>query len=445
VAAYDTLQADEFLERKRGSGSFVSVHGRERSLDQRAFVIARRAATGGFPTARARDPIDLSSAAPVDAGIVDQGAIEVGLRAARTVQPGDGYLALGLPSLREAIASHMTSWGALTNADEVLVTSGGQEGMFLTSKLVAGPGDVVAIEDPGWIGMIDALQSSGAALRGVPVDQDGLRVDILARILAEDEVTAVVVSPSVNNPTGYIMSEDRRRKLLDLARRHRFVIVEDLSLADLVPDRGLPRPIGGRDSDSLVLSIGSLSKLAWGGLRIGWVRASPDLIARLGHWKLIVNSGTSIVSQGIATHLLGDAKRIRRQSHQAMSVRLEALSSELRRMLPDWEWEPPPGGLSVWVRLPFGTALGLSQVALRHDVIITPGDLASLTGSAADRFRLPFVLAPDQLREGVRRLAIAWDEYRCSRGLSMQADSMTAPRMEAGRRSSVDTVSSRDG
>ena len=140
------------------------------------------------------------------------------------------------------------------------------------------------------------------------------------------------------------------------------------------------------------------------------------MIDRLARLKLVVDYCTSVPGQALAIALfqrLGEVRQFRRQ--QATTQR-DVLQEELRRRLPEWRWRTPDGGLSVWVQLPRGLSVEFCQVAQRHGLVLTPGSLASPGAGSVDRIRLPFVLEPDVLREGVRRLEAAWKEYDQSVG-----------------------------
>ena len=217
--------------------------------------------------------------------------------------------------------------------------------------------------------------------------------------------------PTFQNPTGAVMPEATRKALARIAREMRIPILEDNTLADLSLSGKAPAPIASFDAAAPVLTVGSLSKLFWGGLRIGWIRASEELLARITRLKIMADLGGSLVGQLGAVALLGEADGVRQARRREMRERLDLLTKLLRRHLPSWSWQPPAGGLSLWVRLPHGDADAFAQVALRHGVAVVPGTLASPGGGCTDRLRLPFVLEPGPMREGIERLARAWAAY----------------------------------
>jgi DNA-binding transcriptional MocR family regulator len=137
--------------------------------------------------------------------------------------------------------------------------------------------------------------------------------------------------------------------------------------------------------------------------------------------KLVMDHGTSTVSQILALRLLEDLNRILEERRALVRERRAMLESLLREHVPTWTWETPAGGLSLWVRLPAGDAMSFAQVATRHGVTLVPGPMTSVDGNFADRVRLPFVLDPDTMREGVERLGRAWAEYEPEVGTGSRA------------------------
>jgi DNA-binding transcriptional MocR family regulator len=217
--------------------------------------------------------------------------------------------------------------------------------------------------------------------------------------------------PTFHNPTGAVMPERERREIAYLAAELQIPVVEDLTVADLALEDEPPPPIGAFQDEVPVLTIGSLSKVLWGGLRIGWIRAPAPVIQRLGRMKLVMDHGSSVVSQILALRLLDELDDILVERRRLVRERRSELESLLRRYLPTWTWDRPTGGLCLWVRVPAGDATSFSQVASRHGVTIVAGPMTSVDGNFADRIRVPYVLEPGEMREGVERLARAWAEY----------------------------------
>jgi DNA-binding transcriptional MocR family regulator len=340
-------------------------------------------------------------------------AIATALRALDTeALMGDhGYFPLGYPPLRRAVAAHLDARGLPTTDEQILITGGAQQAISLLAACWLQPGQLVVLEDPTFPGAIDAFRAVGARILTVPVGESGADVGLLADTITQSAVQAVYLMPTFHNPTGAVMAEDARRQLSRLSRTTGVPIVEDDTLADLALTKDAPRPISAFANDAPVISIGSLSKLFWAGLRIGWIRGPASVIAQLGRVKAVADLGTSLVSQAVAVELLAQAEQIVQDRRQELIDRSALLQELLEDLLPSWHWQAPPGGLSLWIRLPHGSALELGQVAGRHGVLIVPGMVMSATGGFRDYIRLPFDHQPQVLQEGMRRLARAWEEY----------------------------------
>ena len=333
-------------------------------------------------------------------------------RAVEELLAGPGYVPMGLPALRQAVAHHLTKSGLATTADQVLITSGAQQAIMLAGALLLSPGDAVVVENPTYLGAIDILTNRGARLLPVPVGRDGARIKALTEIARRARPRLLYLMPTFQNPTGALMPERERRAVAKLSAELSIPILEDNTLADLSLGVEPPPPIAAfAPPGAPILTVGSLSKLFWGGLRIGWIRASEDLLARIARLKIIADLGGSILSQLAALKLLARAERVKLKRRAQVRERFELLTGLLARNLPEWEWTPPAGGLSLWVRLPRGDANELAQIALRHGVSVVPGPLASPDGSFADHLRLPFVLDRKPMEEGIMRLARAWAAY----------------------------------
>ncbi|MBV8202955.1 MAG: aminotransferase class I/II-fold pyridoxal phosphate-dependent enzyme, partial [Acidobacteria bacterium] len=221
----------------------------------------------------------------------------------------------------------------------------------------------------------------------------------------------IYLVPSFHNPTGALMPEAHRLLVARLAADTATPVLEDLTLADLDLDAPPPPPIAAAVPGAPVLTVGSLSKLVWAGLRIGWVRAEAPVIARLARFKVLSDLGSSLPGQVMAARLLRRAAAIREVRRQEARGRRSALERALAAALPDWTFSRPAGGLCLWVRLPRGNAEELAQVALRHGVAIVPGPTCSPRDAWESYLRMPFVLGDGEMSEGIARLARAWNDY----------------------------------
>ncbi len=413
ATALDALEGRGLLERRQGRGTHVAgVHGGQvepRAADltttlQRNIIFRRLGDRGA-------DAVDLlGNPAP---GAAARAAV---VAAAREVDfaglmADSGYFPLGYPPLRRALAEHLTAGGLPSTEEEILVTAGAQQAISLLAAYYTKPGSAVMLEDPTFPGAIDAFRAAGAHVLSVAIQETGGAPGPIAAAMADGSVRAVYLMPTHHNPTGTVMPDPVRRELVRTSARTGVPIIEDGSLADLTLAGQVPPPLAAHGQDAPIVSIGSLSKLFWPGLRVGWIRAGRSMIAQLGQVKAVADLGTSVVSQAIACLLLGDAQRLREQRRQELGERLAILQDLLPRLLPDWTWRRPRGGMYVWCKLPDGSATELAQVASRHGVLIAPGAIMSPTGRFDDFVRLSFDAEPDPLRAGLHRLAAAWDAY----------------------------------
>lgn len=424
VAAFEELRREGRVESRRGSGTRV------------------RGSTARGPGLRLReDPSGSFRRHPVYRSLVDgpggtieflgahlpapdllaREALRVDGKALRELTRGSGYLPMGLPALRQAIARHLAGWGVPTTADQVMVTHGAQQAIGLAGALFLERGDTVVVEDPTYLGSIDIFEGLGARLATVGVGGDGAWAARLREAVVRSSARLIYLMPTFHNPTGAVMPEACRRALARLSRERQVPILEDNTLADLSLGPRPPAPIAAYDAAAPVLTIGSLSKLFWGGLRIGWIRASEDILARITRLKIMADLGGSLIGQLVALRLMGHTEPVKARRRREMRERLARLTTLLSRRLPEWTWSAPAGGLSLWVRLPHGDASVFAQVALRHGVAVVPGPLASPDGGCSDYLRLPFVLEAGPMREGVERLARAWEAYGGSGAKSRRA------------------------
>jgi DNA-binding transcriptional MocR family regulator len=410
VAALDVLRSQGWVESRQGSGTRVRGglnsprSGPEEAPTFRRHPVYRGLIEGSGGT------IEFLAAHLPAAGLTPE-LLSFDAEVVEELLRGPGYVPMGLPELRRAVALRLTKSGVPTSADEILITSGAQQAIALTAAALVAPGDGVVVENPTYLGAIDILTSRGARLLPVPVGKEGARVDAIREVIRRASPRLLYLMPTFQNPTGALMPEKERRIVARLSEETGVPVLEDNTLAELSLGADPPPPLAAFAPKARILTVGSLSKLFWGGLRIGWIRTSEEILARIARLKIIADLGGSLLSQLAAVKLLARAERVKQIRHKQVRERFECLTRSLSRYLPDWTWVPPAGGLSLWVKLPSGDAAEFSQVALRHGVSVVPGPLASPDGSLSEYLRLPFVLEREPMEEGVRRLARAWFAY----------------------------------
>ncbi len=335
-------------------------------------------------------------------------------------EEGDRALAYlnpqGLFELREQIAARGRKYGYAEDADEIVVTSGAQQAIALVARATLEPGDVAVIESPTFIGMMTAMRGTGARVIGVPVDEDGFDVDGLERLLARHEVKLVGLQTACQNPTGSNLSEERRRRLAELAVERNFFILEDRVYADMRFEGPVVRSLREL-APAHVLYANSLSKVVGGGLRSGWVAARGPVLDRLAMLKLEADFHSPTLIQYIAARWLatGAYDRHVKRTMPFYRERRDALLAALARHMPgEYRVDTPHGGHHLWVTLnrPLDERALFSEAA-RHGVAFTPGGAVTAERRSQTSLRLSFSLAdPEQLDEGVRRLARAIREVR---------------------------------
>ncbi|MGH3737625.1 MAG: PLP-dependent aminotransferase family protein, partial [Micromonosporaceae bacterium] len=319
-----------------------------------------------------------------------------------------GYHPRGLPALRDAIAAHLTGHGLPTTTEQVLVTTGATQAVALIARLYLRRGATVLVESPGWPGCLDAFRAAGARLLGVPLDAEGIRPERLAPALSSENPSLVYVMPTYHNPTGILMSPPRRRQVADLVARAGVPLVEDnayvTTSTDTVPLAG-HAPRGAE-----VLSIGSLAKPVWGGLRIGWVRAPAETTERLARYKALADLGSPVLDQALAARLLPRLGELTAAREVTRRQRLARLESALAEALPTWRWRTPDGGSALWINLGTVDARVYAQVALRHGVEVVPGAAMDASGAHDGYIRVPYTFSEAILDELVVRLRRAWHD-----------------------------------
>ncbi len=331
----------------------------------------------------------------------------------------------GYEPLREMIARHTARYGVKAKAENVLITSGSQQALDLIGKLLINPGDRVLVEAPTYLGALQAFSVYGAEYISVPSDHDGLRTDQLEASLRLGPKFMYVL-PNFQNPGGTTLAEGRRHELVLLSERYGIPIVEDDPYGQLryegehlTPLIVLDRQNMGSDDDysrGNVIYLSTFSKTLAPGLRLGWMVAPPNVIAKLVQIKQGADLHTSTFTQMVAyevardNFLDGHIKLIRKVYGERRNVMLQALEEYFP---PEVSWTHPQGGLFLWVTLPEGMdSHRVFEAAIKENVAFVPGDSFYGGNGFADEgrrhFRLNFSNAePEQIREGIRRLSVA--------------------------------------
>ena len=409
VSALEALKSEGLLEARQGSGTWVRSGPARADLGNAQLVASLEEHAIVRDLEGAPHGLELTAAAVDCAPEVAEAVAELTRSDLAAALTGHGYSPQGLGRLRSAVAEHLRGLGLPTTPAQVLITSGATQAILLAGRLYLEPGGPTVVEAPTYAGAIDVLSALGAKLLPVAVDPSGARVDLLADLLAKALPHLVYLVPDFHNPAGMVLSERRRAEVARLAAEYHVPVVEDLVQRELWFDRPPPPPIAAYAPEAPILTVGSMSKVFWGGLRIGWVRGDEATIARLARMKAVTDFGTPILSQLVSATLLDRLEDVAAARRSALSERLEVMERELHRQLPDWRWQRPAGGLSLWVRLPEPRAQEMVRAAGQLGVAGVPGTTFAVGERAhTDHLRLPFVAEPAVITEGIRRLAAAW-------------------------------------
>jgi DNA-binding transcriptional MocR family regulator len=415
TAAYDQLREHGLLASRTGAGSFITITS---SVAERPGQPGQLNRLNRW-TLRLPDPaetIDLTCAAmPAPVGVLER-ALAVAAPRLPALADGTGYDPMGLPELRAAIADRFTQRGVTTAPDQILITSGALHAFDLLLRTLTGPGDRVLTELPSYPGALDAIRTNGARVVPVALARTGeWDVGAMQAALRQTSPRLAYLIPDYHNPTGGYIDEQQRRAVLKVARTTATTVIIDESFIDLglppVDDLGAA-PVAATQHtaalDSSVVTIGSLSKPVWGGLRIGWVRASTDLVRRLSAQRAASDMSGSILDQLLGVALFDHFDEIVDLRRAQLSARRETLLRALQRELPAWRPSVPVGGVSMWVELDAPLATPLSLLAAQNGVQIVPGARFGIDGTLERFVRVPYTLEPEQLDNAVSRLAVAW-------------------------------------
>lgn len=386
-AAYDALRAAGLVASQQGSGTWCTSSGPPRLRPARTYARHHLGLS---------DPeLDLQVASLPAHPLVARARAETA-HLTQAHLDNHGYAPSGIPQLRERIAEWFAGHGVPTSPDQIVVTSGATQGLLLACASLQ-PRAMVAVENPTSPMLLSTQRWHRLRLRALPTAKQSWE--------QLEECQAVFVTPAYRNPSGWCLPEARAGELARMARRSSTIVVEDLALVDLRLDGPPPITVAAAAPDGTVLSIGSMSKLCWAGMRLGWIRVPHRLVEAITELKSMLDLGTSVDVQLQAAWLLQRRDAIAADRVRTLCEQRDVLVEELRQELPDWTFDVPDGGVSLWARLPEPIADELVASGQRRGLAIAGGKTFDVDGRDNWHLRLPFVQPPDVLREAVRELA----------------------------------------
>jgi len=392
-AALDRLREVGLVASKRGAGSWITL--------------PRGRAQAPEPVAGPR-AIDLTRAAsPAIPGLMS--AVDRARLLLVDAIGSHGYTGRGVPVLRERLAERYTARGLPTTPDQIMITNGAHHAFVLALRMLTHPGDRVLVEQPTYPNALEAIRAAHTTPVPVAIGEDGWDLAGVEAAVRQTAPRMAYFVVDFQNPTGLRLDEAGRERLGALLATTQTYAVVDETLAELDlegdPLRG-PRPLAAFAGE-WAITVGTASKTHWGGLRIGWIRASQDLLSRLSSARFGSDLGSPVFEQLVLAELLaapGDALATRRADLRDLrGVLVEAV----RRELPDWRFRVPGGGMSLWCRLPEPMSTRLAVAAATHGVQVAPGSRFSAQGGLERWLRLPFAQPAEVLAAAVSRLALA--------------------------------------
>jgi DNA-binding transcriptional MocR family regulator len=415
TAAYARLRDDGWATARQGAGTFAALPA---GPHRGAWV----------PGPVDDGTIDMAHAAPSAPSSVPA-AFAAALAELPRYLPQHGYHPAGLPELRARIAERYTARGLPTTPEQVLVTAGALHGVATAFQTLLRRGQRLLTEQPTYPNALDAARALGVRILPTALDPDqpDAWMEAAERALRTVRPAVAYVMPDFHNPTGRLVDTAGRERLAGALRRAGTTAVVDETFAELWLDAPAPPPLAGFGEGHV--SVGSLSKTFWGGLRIGWVRADAEMVRHLTAVAVRSTMAGPVVEQLAACALLDGADAALGELRQQLRCRRAVLIGELRSRLPAWRVPEPAGGLVLWCGLPSSRSRALVAAAERQGLRLASGPLFGTGHALDDRLRLPYTHPPEVLRTAVALLARADADVEHG-----------APRVDDGARAPSDPV-----
>ena len=395
AAAYGRLREQGWADARQGSGTWTRLP-------------AGPAPGVWVPAPPAPGVIDLAHAAPPAPPQVPA-AFAAALEDLPRLLPGHGYHPAGLPELRAGIAERFAARGLPTTPEQVLVTSGALHAVAVAVETLVGRGGRVLVEHPTYPNALDAIRLQGR--RAVPVavapDDPARLVRDLTRAARETSPKLAYLMPDFQNPTGLLLDAPHRRRLAVGLEQAGVLALVDETLVELGLDEDAPVPFAAVARPSAVVTVGSMSKTVWGGLRVGWLRAEADLVRRLAVVAGRSQMSGPVLEQLAACHLLEVADEVVVARRVELRRQRAALVGALARHLPAWDVPLPAGGLVLWCGLPRPSSSALVAAAESRGLLLAAGPRFGTGHAFEDRLRVPYTQPVEVIERAVVLLAEA--------------------------------------
>ncbi len=395
TAAYAQLREDGYLNARRGARSTTALP------------------VAPAPAARVQIATPAMSLAAAALSAPAAAVSEAFVEAIHDVTPylhRVGHELVGVDVLREAIAERYCERGLPTEPDEVLVTTGALHAINLVLTTYVQPGDRVLVEQPTYHGALTSIATAGARPVPVAMTESGWELDAIQAAVQQLSPSLAYLIPDNQNPTGLTMPAHDRKRLAEIIAETRTRTLIDETILDMWLDEAVPEPMAAAMTTrrDLVLTVGSMSKSFWGGLRVGWIRAERSTVATIAALRPSIDMGTPVLEQFAAARLLAQRDDLLPERREILRTRRALLLSLLDQHLPDWEPGGGYGGMSLWVRLPAPMSTALSAAASRMGLELPAGPRFGVDGTLERFVRVPYALPEDELSAAVELLARAW-------------------------------------
>jgi DNA-binding transcriptional MocR family regulator len=416
VKAYQKLEQEGFITSVQGKGTFIRKTKMEKterkegtsSYDWQLSVQDYLPRSQFARFHQVPEKIHLSSSM-IDPGLLPNRYLEQEIHRMLSENPKvlSQYGEIqGDKALRQAMVEYLQRMDLPTSPDNILVTSGSQQGIDLIARTFVGPGDVVVMEAPTYPGAIDVFRGRGATILTVPVDSDGMRVDLLQNLCDKYNPKIIYTVPTFHNPTGAVMSTKRRRQILEIAKSTQCLVIEDDPCSEIYFERKPPASMKSLDKDGHVIYLKGLSKILAPGCRIGILAASGSIFKRLLAAKANTDLGSPLLTQKAiipfitSKRMMDHLKKLR----TALKIRRDLVLEILSQHSPEEvSWFIPKGGLNVWLTLPSWINTDhLLLEAKKEQITLLPGSACYPTEQENHHLRLSYsYMNEQQLKQGV--------------------------------------------